>query len=195
MKRSLCLTAVFIASLTACKQNNGAETVANNTATAAATTANMAGNEMATNAATTSTGAIDTDFLTDAIKGDNSEIQLGQLAEAKGGSKGVKDFGKTLVTDHGKAKDQASALAKQANMPIPTEIMDEAKTELQKLQGMSGAAFDKEFVSYMVQDHQKDIANFEQQANGTGPTADLAKQTLPTLKKHLSIAQGLQGGK
>jgi putative membrane protein len=192
MKRSLCLTAVFIASLTACKQNNQNDLVANNTATAAATTANAAANEMAANGATTSTGAIDTAFLTDAIKGDNSEIQLGQLAEAKGDSQGVKDFGKTLVTDHGKAKDQASALAAQANMPIPTEMMDEAKTEQQKLQKLSGAAFDKEFASYMVKDHTKDIADFEKQAKGTGPTADLAKQSLPTLKKHLSIAQGLQ---
>jgi putative membrane protein len=191
MKRSLCLTAVFIASLTACKQNNVA-TVANNTATAAATTANMTANELAMNAATTSTGAIDTAFLTDAIKADNGEIQLGQLAQAKGSSKGLKDFGQTLVTDHGKAKDQAATVAQQASMTIPSEPKDEQQAELQKLQGLSGGAFDKEFIRFAIEAHKKDIAKFEAEANGTGPTADLAKQQLPTLKKHLQIAQSLQ---
>ncbi len=190
MKRSLYLTAVALASLTACQQNNAANTAADNTLVAD----NLIVNETDLNGATT-TGAtnIDTAFLTDAIKGDNSEIQLGQLAQTKAASKGVKDFGQTLVTDHGKAKDQASTLAQQANMTVPTEMKPEAKSELQKLQGMSGAAFDKEFVSYMVQDHKKDIAKFQQEANGSAPVADMAKQQLPTLKKHLDIAQGLQG--
>lgn len=143
--------------------------------------------------ATAAAGAIDNAFLTDAIKADTGEIQLGDLAQAKGTSKGLKDFGQTLVTDHGKAKDQASTLAEQADMPIPGEPKDEQKTELQKLQGLSGAAFDKEFLRFAIEAHKKDIAKFQEEANGTGPAADLAKQQLPTLQKHLDIAQGLQG--
>ncbi len=135
---------------------------------------------------------VDTAFLTDAIKGDNSEVQLGQLAQQKGASQGVKEFGQTLVTDHGKAKEQAAQLAQQAGMQVPDGIKDGAKQEMTKLQGLSGADFDKEFASYMVQDHKKDIDKFQQQANGTGPTAQLAQQSLPTLKKHLQMAQSLQ---
>ncbi len=136
--------------------------------------------------------SVDTAFLTDAIKGDNSEIQLGQLAQnTASASKGVKEFGQTLVTDHSNAKQQAAQLAQQAGMQVPDEIKDAAKQEMTKLKGMSVKAFDQEFASYMVQDHKKDIAKFEQQANGTGPTAQLAQQTLPTLKKHLQIAESL----
>src|SRR4051812_19094198 len=38
-------------------------------------------------------------FLTDAMKGDNSEVRVGQLAQTKGSSQGVKDFGKMLESD------------------------------------------------------------------------------------------------
>ena len=145
------------------------------------------------NGATPAAANVDQQFLTDAIKGDNSEVTLGQMAQQKGASQGVKDFGKTLETDHSKAKDQASALAQQAGMTVPTEMADEAKQEQKKLEGLSGAAFDKEFASYMVTDHKKDIAKFETQAKSSDTqTAQLAQQTLPTLKKHLQMAESLE---
>ena len=132
-------------------------------------------------------------FLTDAIKGDASEIKLGQLAEKNGGSSGVKDFGKTLVTDHTKAEQQAKATAEQVGVNAPAEPTNSAQQEYDKLAKMKGADFDKEFVSHMVKDHKKDIANFQKQADAkNGPVSQLAQQQLPTLQKHLQIAQSLQ---
>ena len=132
-------------------------------------------------------------FIKDAIKGDNSEIALGNLAAEQASSQDVKDFGQTLATDHGKAKNEAVSVAQQLNVEPPDGIMDEAKEEMDKLKGMSGDAFDKEFVSYMVKDHKKDIAEFQDQADSaSGPTAGMAAKQLPTLKKHLEIAQSLQ---
>ena len=80
------------------------------------------------------------------------------------------------------------------NVPVTDEAAPEADTEYTKLQGMKGADFDKEFASYMVDDHKKDIDKFEQEASSSDPAqvTDFAKQTLPTLKKHLQTAQSLQ---
>ncbi|HVX82799.1 MAG TPA: DUF4142 domain-containing protein, partial [Devosiaceae bacterium] len=76
----------------------------------------------------------------------------------------------------------------------PSGPTDEAQAEMSKLSAMTGASFDDEFVNYMVQDHQKDISEFEDQAKtGSKGTAALAKATLPTLEKHLKIAQSLVG--
>ena len=188
MNRSITLTAAMIVALTACKQN---VVVENNTATAAGTTANLVVNNSGVEAATTNTGAIDTAFLTDAMKGDNSEVALGNLAQQGGASPGVKALGKMLVTDHGAHKQQLAALAQQLGVPVTGDLKDEAKAEQTKLNALSGAAFDKEFVRATVEDHQKDIAAYEAQAKGTGPVADMAKQTLPTLKKHLAAAEAL----
>jgi len=197
MKRSTYAAAAIAVALTACnKQTSNNEAAATNAATNAATmngaTANAAGGNMAMNGAASS-GAIDTAFVTEAMKGDNSEVALGNLAQQKGSSAGVKDLGKMLVTDHGAHKQVVADLAQKANVPVTNDLNDEAKAEQKKLEGLSGAAFDKEFVRATVEDHQKDIAKYEQEAkSGDAQTAAMAKTTLPTLKKHLQTAQALQ---
>lgn len=133
-------------------------------------------------------------FLKDAIKGDNSEIKLGQLAEARGGTKDVRDFGKMLAKDHKQAGMNARKVAQQMKVKAPSGMTDEAKQELTKLRKLKGAEFDKEFSSYMVQDHQKDIAKFQAEAQDgqDAKVKDLASATLPALRKHLETAQSLQ---
>ena len=133
-------------------------------------------------------------FLKMALEGDNSEIQLGRLAQNRAASPGVRDFGRTLEQDHSQARDQAMNVARQINVP-PTEAMaPAARQEKAKLRHMSGPAFDREFVRYMVHDHKKDIQDFEEQAKAGGPTAQLAQATLPTLHKHLDMAEKLEKG-
>lgn len=135
----------------------------------------------------------DAKFLKEAITGDNSETMLGKLAQDKGKSQGVRDFGKTLSTDHADAKEKAVTLAKSMDVSPPTEAAPEAQKEEKKLSGMSGDAFDQEFVNYMIDDHKKDIAEFSKEAKNSKneKVAQLAKDTLPTLKKHLDIAISL----
>lgn len=133
-------------------------------------------------------------FLKKAIAGDISEVRLGALAERKGASPGVRDFGKMLQSDHAAARDQASSLARSMDVTPPADMSREARQEYRKLDHLSGADFDREFVRYMVSDHKKDIADFEKQANsGDSKTAGLARQTLPTLRHHLETAEGLIG--
>jgi putative membrane protein len=132
------------------------------------------------------------DFVTDAIKGDNSEIMIGKLAEQNGGSAAVKKFGRTLVADHTKAKDQMTQLAEKVGVTPPTDTSADAQSEIQKLQGLKGNDFDQEFTSHMVDDHQKDIAKFEAEASAkNGSASTLAAKQLPTLRKHLKMAQSL----
>jgi putative membrane protein len=136
------------------------------------------------------------EFINDAIKGDNSEIAMGQLAVTKGGSEPVRTFGQTLIDDHSKAKTDASAVATQMGVSPPSEMPPDAHSEMTKLQQLSGRDFDKEFVRVMVEDHQKDIAEFKKEAGSVhGPVQQLAAQTLPTLEKHLRIAQSLKAEK
>jgi putative membrane protein len=178
--------------LAAC--SNKTQTADNNTLTAdeansmLATTTRM----MMNGAATASVSAADQAFLTDAMKGDNSEVALGNLAQQKGTAQGVKDLGKMLATDHGAHAQTLSSLAQQVGVATTADLKDEAKTEMTRLDNLSGDAFDKEFVRATIEDHKKDIAAYEQEAKGTGPVAEMAQQTVATLKKHLEAAQKLQ---
>jgi putative membrane protein len=134
------------------------------------------------------------DFLATAIKGDNSEIRLGQLAEKQGASAQARAFGKALVTDHTKAKAEAAKTAKSKGVNPPEDMMPEAQQEYDKLAALSGSAFDAEFARYMNEDHQKDIKDFEEEAGAGDPqVSPLAKRQLRTLRKHLKAAQKLEG--
>ena len=119
-----------------------------------------------------------------------------QLAADMGSGKGVRDYGQMLVTDHGAHKVQAGQIATALGVAIPDDATPEANLEYEKLMAMKGADFDKEFVSYMVDDHKKDIDKYKQEAASTDPAQvkDLVNQTLPTLQKHLETAQSLQKG-
>ncbi len=145
--------------------------------------------------ATAALAKSDTAFMKDAIQGDLSEMMLGTLAAKKGASEDVRNYGKTLNADHSAAHQQAAALARKMGIVPPSKPMPVATKEYKKLSGMSGRAFDKEFVSYMIKDHKEDIAEFQEQAKGSDKVAALAKQTLPTLEKHLHIAEHLAGSK
>ena len=189
MNRILFATAASTLALAACN-NNGA---ANNDLAVNTLTVDNAALGNAADMNTAAAGTVDSAFLTDAMKGDNSEVALGKIAQSKGASQGVKDLGTMLVTDHGAHKTEVAALAQQNGVAATDDIKDEAKTLETKLNGLSGAAFDKAFVDATVEDHQKDIAKYEAQAKSSdAQTAALANKTLPTLRKHLEAAQKLQ---
>lgn len=133
------------------------------------------------------------DFLTKAMQGDNSETRLGEFAAKQGRGRDVRAFGMMLARDHRQAKREALAVARRHGVAGTDEMADEARAEYAKLGRLRGAAFDREFARYMVEDHRKDIADFQTEAASRDP-ADvrrLARTTIPTLRQHLATAQHL----
>lgn len=132
-------------------------------------------------------------FLHDAIQGDNSERRLGTLIASRGQSAAVRIYGRTLARDHRAARVQAASVARRLHVAVPTSMMPEARSEEHKLLHLRGRAFDREVRRYMIEDHQKDISDFKDQVkSGDRRTAALARMQLPTLRKHLRIAEGLR---
>jgi putative membrane protein len=132
------------------------------------------------------------EFMNDAVQGDRSEATLGRLIHSRGHSPAVRAYGSILARDHSRAHMQALSLARRMRLSITDTMMPEARRELTKLQRMKGRAFDREVRRYMIDDHTKDIAEFRSQArHGDRQTAELARQTLPVLEKHLRMAEAL----
>jgi putative membrane protein len=49
------------------------------------------------------------------------EVAMGNLAEQKARSEGVKSFGKRMVTDHSKANDELKSIASQKGVQLPAK--------------------------------------------------------------------------
>jgi len=137
-------------------------------------------------------------FITKAIQGNLAEVQMGQLAQEKSQNGDVKAFAQQLVTDHNDANSKATAIANDLGVTAPEEPSKKQKADYEKLSKLSGDAFDKQFAKHMVMDHKKDIGEYKADSKKKDPTASYASDTLPTLQKHLEMAQSLTkslGGK
>ena len=134
----------------------------------------------------------DKQFLSDALKGSNGEIALANLAQKKGSAEPVRKFASELAADHSKAKDEISILATNLHVKVTGQLAPEIQQAIVKLQDLSGPAFDQEFIRVLIDDHQKDIAQFKDKSEQkNGETAELAARMLPVLEKHLKTAQSL----
>ena len=69
------------------------------------------------------------------------------------------------------------------------------KMHIDEMKPKKGADFDNAYISMMIDDHTKDIAEFEKATNGNtdADVKTFASKTLPTLRKHLDQANTLKG--
>ena len=135
-------------------------------------------------------------FVKKAAQGNLAEVNLGKLATQNAQSDDVKKFGQRMVDDHSKAEQDLEGAASKANFEIPKDVSAEQKAEQQKLEKLKGAAFDRAYMTMMLKDHTKDIAEFRKEANSTSANADIkdfASRTYPTLEDHLSNAKAVNG--
>jgi putative membrane protein len=145
----------------------------------------------ATTTASSKLSAGDAKFVKTAASGGMEEVELGKLAASKASDPDVKNFGQKMVDDHSKANDQLKQIASQKGVTLPTGLNNMQKHDKAKLEKLSGAAFDSSYISMMVKDHKKDVADFQKESNG-GKDSDVksfASATLPTLQDHLKMAQ------
>ena len=153
----------------------------------------MTGSSSASSGARGSSGSLsstDRTFVTKAGQIGLAEVQTGQLAKEKGATDQSKQYGEHMVTDHTKANDELKKIAgdKQVSLPSAPSAKDQAT--LKKLQGMSGAAFDRAYLDSQIAGHKEAIKEFQTEAK-SGRDPDLkafATATLPELQEHLKLA-------
>lgn len=125
----------------------------------------------------------DKTFMKKAAKGGMMEVAMGQIAEQKGQSEDVKSFGKRMVTDHTKANDELKSIASKKGVQLPSKEHTTKWTS------------DKAYIDMMVKDHEKDLAEFKEEAS-SGSDADVKKfadDTAKVIQEHLDLVKEIQG--
>ena len=150
-------------------------------------------------------------WVQDITMHNTAEIELGKLASEKAANAQVKQFGQMMVRDHTMAGNELKKIV-SGHVEVQ-EQMDEKHRDLaQKLRGLQGIEFDREYIDAMAEGHQEVKGLLEERAqnakttgtaaNSTAGTADRdqldaavnqwAAKTLPTVEQHLKRAQQLK---
>jgi len=125
----------------------------------------------------------DKTFMMNAAKGGMMEVEMGKVAAQNAQSADVKKFGNRMVTDHSKANNELMTLAKEEGVSLPGA----------KAPGKWKS--DKDYMDMMVKDHEKDLAEFQKEAQ-SGTDADVkafAAKGAKMVSSHLKMAQEIQG--
>jgi putative membrane protein len=137
------------------------------------------------------------DFAVKAADGGMMEVEAGRIAQKKGVSERVKNFGAMMIKDHMEANNNLKGIASSLNVALPDSLGKDAKDDIEKLSKKSGKDFDKAYVDMMLDDHQKDVAEFRKAADNLSDSTirEFARKTLPVLETHLDSIRSIAGKK
>jgi putative membrane protein len=138
----------------------------------------------------------DTTFASKAAISGMAEVALGKMAASKGTDSKIKDFGKMMVMDHGKANAELMSIAKSKNIMLPATLDAEHQAKSDSLSKLTGKDFDKGYVQVMIEGHKKTLALMQTEASN-GKDAELkafAAKTAPIVQMHLTEITKIQSG-
>ena len=147
-------------------------------------------------------------WVQDVTMANAAEIELGKIASERAANAQVKEYGQMMVKDHTAAGNELKQVV-SGHIQVQ-EQMDEKHRDLaQKLRGLQGAEFDREYMTAMAEGHQEVKGKLEERAHDTthpGATAtnpashdqlevavnQWAVKTLPAVERHLQRAEQLR---
>lgn len=123
-----------------------------------------------------------------------AEIHMAQIGAERAQSPEVKQFAETLQRDHQQLDEKLTAAAQSAGVELEGKDYEKkherAMKDMGKLEKKSGQEFDREFMSHMVKDHEKDLKDVKSAAR------DAEKGNHTELAAVLNQAErGIQGHK
>ncbi|AVA25184.1 DUF4142 domain-containing protein [Rhizobium sp. NXC24] len=135
------------------------------------------------------------DFVKEAATSDMFEIASSKLALERADD-ATKSFAQQMIADHQKTTSQLKQMVTSGKVkaPLPTAMSSSQQKMLNKLKGLQGADFTKQYHSDQVSAHKDAVDLFKRYGN-KGKNADLktwAASTEPALEHHLQMAQDLK---
>jgi putative membrane protein len=134
----------------------------------------------------------DAEFVKEAASSSHLEVELGNHAAEHASSPAVRAFGRRMAEDHGKAAKELEDLARSQGLSYPTAASEDHQEEINKLMKLSGSEFDRKYMELMVEEHEEDLEELREQADGDSQVARWAARTAPTIEAHLAEARRVQ---
>jgi putative membrane protein len=134
---------------------------------------------------------LDQSFVQSVLESDAAEVQLGQLAQQKSQSDDVKKFGERMVENRTRLDQQLKPIADKLSVRKPKEPTKKDRQLIARLEALSGPQFDEEYIKAVVKDHQRDVKDFNTEAESAQDPAlqQTAKQDANVLAQHLQAIE------
>jgi len=131
----------------------------------------------------------DQQMLQQLAQGNMAEIEAGKIALQKSQNTEVKAFAQKMIDDHTKGLQEVQNVAQSKGVTLPAEPDAKHKAMANKLNNLSGDAFDRSYLAQAgVADHKKTHA-LVQKVQSNAKDADvkaLAAKLEPTVAQHLT---------
>lgn len=135
------------------------------------------------------------EFIVESAQRGMFEVELANLAKEKATNAEVKKFASTLASDHAKINDELKGIASEKSITVPSALDNDRMDKLNKLKEKTGAEFDKDYMNLVIDIHQNDIDEFEDETDDKNDDAALkafASKHLAHLKSHLDEAKRIK---
>lgn len=141
----------------------------------------------------TSYSAADKAFIMKVSQGGMFEVAAGKIAEQKAGEQNIADIGNTEVHDHTLVGAKLLHISTQIGISFPTALNAKFQTRLDRLNSLSGSAFDDAFIEEMKAIHAADGAAFatEAQSGQNRMLRSFAAETVLIVKRHIGELDAL----
>lgn len=136
----------------------------------------------------------DEHLLNDLAQANLAEVEMARIALEKSQNEQVRSFAQQMIDDHSKGLDAVRKVAQDKGLSLPSEPDSKQKALAQRLQGLSGEQFDRQYLEQAgVKSHRQAhalVSKAQKQARDADVKA-LAAQLQPTVDQHLSHVQQL----
>jgi putative membrane protein len=150
--------------------------------------------EQGARGASQATGQSDRAFAVQAAIAGLAEVETAKLAKKRASSDAIREMAEKMVDDHSRANDRLTSIAANQNITLPKAMEAAQQRDVDRLQKLSGQAFDRALLAHERQAHREAIALYSKQAE-SGSNAELKKfaaDQLPKLREHLEQVEKLQ---
>jgi putative membrane protein len=135
--------------------------------------------------------ARDRQFIRGAAHSNMAEIMTSQLALTRASNDQVRQFAQKMITDHRRAQSALKQIAaSHSGAVVPKDTDPPHKAVLRRLSRLSGARFDREYMTAQVRGHNATVAMFKRylEKGQDSHVRDYAVQFLPPVEDHLKMA-------
>ena len=135
----------------------------------------------------------DAQFIAAQLEDNVVQVLAAQSALARSQNQSVRDFAQKLINDHTYAQSALQPVASIHHIELPTTLNDRHRAMLDRLNQLTGPAFDRAYVSDMVNDHVVMISAFNAELPVVvdSQVSAWTQNTRPMLLQHQEIAQQL----